>query len=334
MPISRRKLLTLLAASPLLSHFRGWGQPDTGAIQSKSFFIWLHGVFGITVEKDRTILVSPNLQDDITNKHLYAVGRITRADVKKNPVDISAFEGIKEVKGIKKVNRYVIQGLQPSPAATDIDQRDFAKFSKAELDPSADALFFEVPRPTRILPLRFQETLIAPPAGVTDKLPFSKSEGPVPLLHALQLENFVGSVVSALPAQAAAGTEPLHQTKAGEHHLHIFAEPDPSCHKANCHDGPKALGKLISCYKGIPTFRFEQRTPPPAPLENIVEFADTREQFGFSEWMNQFRYSFQSTVKPTSAAPTTGSMDCPHLLVLGKNISPVLQQTALDKPRS
>lgn len=327
MGISRRKLLALLAASPLLSNLKGWSQPKPSAIQSKSFFIWLHGIFGITVEEDKTILVSPNLQDDKSNTHLYAVGRIIKPNLNSKPSTISTFEGIKEFKTIKDANKYVIQGLQPGPKATETDQREFAVFSNAELDPSANALFLDVPAPTRILPLRFQITHAGSVPGSSTPPPFDVPDGLIPLLHVLEFENFNGSTVSVLPAQAAAGTAPLYQTEKGQHHLHIFAEPDPTCNDMTCHNGPEALKALISCYKGIPIFQFEPRVPDPAPLENILGFANIREQFSFLEWTNQSRYGFRSA----GARATSRPLDCPHFLVLSKKLPAPQSLFFLDK---
>lgn len=321
MGITRRNALKMIAATSVVSQVSGWGFSPSSKPTTSSFYIWLHGVFGITIEPERLVLVSPNFQDATDNKHVYAVGKVR--EVKKHPCKptLDVFEGIKQIK-FENGSRYTTRGLTGAQAGTDLDKREFAIFKPedAELDEAAKALFFELPLPARIRPLRFRRTQV-------DE--FESKIGALPLLHVLEYEKFDSSGVAVLSSKPNGRV--LYATSRGQRHLHIFAEPDPACRydkdcsttAENCHSPEKTIDGLISCYKRLRSFKFQTPEEGLPPLTDVLGLShDLREQFSLAEWLGYFRADFQSA-SPKENQPTHQPSDCPLIIVLAKNV-PIL----------
>jgi hypothetical protein len=323
MKVARRNFLSMLAAVPFMSSFENLaGQcvqadPDV----RKNFYVWIHGIFGITLQSSQILLISPKMITD-DNRHLYKVGRATGYDPSAAQINKNPYCGTQDLAG---EGTYLIDGLGPLVPPSQqfsLDQRDILNVTGTAQPNILDTFYFVLPYPKKLIPLRLFNTGIQAEGPTPTNDPRLPNPGSVPLLHVFEYENVSPDKVQIL--QGGPGGSVF--LKPGQSsHLHIYAEPDPACYEASAqckHDPVVSFQKLQGRYTGLPTFRVQNNEAECVRLSNILSIAsDLREQFGLFEWFGQCQESFQPVVNPSTAQPTRGTMDCPQELVIESSMT-------------
>jgi len=312
MKIARRNFLSMLAAVPFMSSCKNPTSepPPQPTNLSKNFCVWIHGIFGITFQSSQILLISPKLVES-NNRHIYKVGRATGYDKKNN-----AYTGTQD---LKDAGTYLIDGLGPLTGPTTIfpsDFRDNALLTTGTAKSNwANTFYFVLPYPKYLWPLRPFKTKVVPgtscpgrPGPRTGNVP---QGGDVPLTHVFEYENVPYNQVKII--QGSVGGQVIWGPGQSAH-LHIYAEPDPSCYP-KCHDPRASFKALQDCYDGIPQF-IVCNDQLDCPLLNNVRSlkCDLTEQFGLFEWNDQCQES-PHIYSPEHPQATRGTMDCPQQLV-------------------
>jgi hypothetical protein len=315
MNVARRNFLSMLAAVPFMSSFESAASecPAANVDVRKNFYVWIHGMFGVTFQSSQILLVSPQLPDN-DNRHIYKVGRANGYDE-----DHNIYCGTQD---LTDAGTYFIDGLGPLVAPTEEfppDIRDTVLYVRGTAKkPDSKTFCFVLPYPQNLIPLRPFDTGIVPGTNIDPLDPHLPNPGLVPLTHVFEYDNVSPDKVRILRGDAGGNVFWEHGQSS---HLHIYAEPDPLCDKKplQCqHDPVKSFQKLLDCYDDLVPFMVQNNEPDCVRLSNIMKFAsDLREQFGLFEWFGQCQE--QESVQrfnPRRGQPTRGTMDCPQLMIM------------------
>src|SRR5579864_8920793 len=138
MKVARRNFLSMLAAVPFMTSIESPASQcvQTNADVRTNFYVWIHGIFGITVQSSQILLISPKMITN-DNRHLYKVGRATGYDQDKN-----IYCGTQD---LTDAGTYSIAGLVAPTGQFSLDQRDILNVTgKAQLNIS-DTFYFVLP---------------------------------------------------------------------------------------------------------------------------------------------------------------------------------------------
>lgn len=320
MQIARRKLLSMMAALPFASSLGKWASaaPAFGSGDTKSYYVWVHGLFGISLQPHQIMLACPDLTACTLKRrksdkcpHIYRAGRITATEPSPNN------QGFPGTYAIDCPGTYSITGLSGSmtyeklPDGLDNGRELIKTPGDLKSNDQYSFLTYQVPYPDSIHPLRFINIKIHECCDPNGVFP---DGGRLPLLHVFEYKNSDPARVALINLET---NKPV-PISAQDNHLHLFTEQEPHLPSDSnpCpddRDGP--MQALLDCYDNISRFRFEPDNADCVQLSNIFKIASNfTEQLSLFEWLGNCQ---EPPPQPGSNTgnPTVTAHECPSILV-------------------
>jgi hypothetical protein len=277
MTIRRRNFLSMMAAAPFAASIAGLldGCSSETPSQSSRYYVWAHGIVGISWTKptDGTKppgirLVCPNLTAQSGGAHSYSVGRITG-----NGEDLYLLK-----KSGTSKSEYSFDGLTSSCNASATKLEVGSPSLHGALKNDFDGYVYYLPCPSKIIPLRSFFANFKCSGTCSD---FPQGDMWLPMVHVFVYENVAPEnvkLISNATKQAVWGGKKSN-------HCHLFVEPD-DIHMEDEKYGA-ALKGLRECFEKTEDISIEDREPC-LRLDDVSGFCnDLREQFYIYEWRNQ-----------------------------------------------
>ena len=276
MTIRRRNFLSMMAAGPFTVSMAGLldGCASENPSQSSTFYVWTHGIFGISWTKPTSgtklpgiRLICPNLTAHSGGAHVYSVGRVTAKG--------SDMVSLKKTGSYKKEYRF--DGLKSSCSEKEVSPLPTSGLPplNGTLKDDYDGYSYQLPCPSRIISLRgFYSKMSCSTAG--NKIPQQPLR--LPMVHVFAYENVMPESVQVISVD----TNTAVWKGRKSNHLHLFVEPSDITIEKPDYTAP--LKALLNCYNKIEDISIEQREPC-LRLDNVLGFCeDLREQFYLYEW--------------------------------------------------
>jgi len=277
MTIRRRNFLSMMAAAPLAANLTGLlaGCETPEPTKSSTFYVWVHGVFGITWMKPadpgkpaNIRLVCPNLTAHSGGAHSYSIGRITA----------TGEELYKLEKSGSSKSEYTFEGLKPGSEGSITPLKVGAPALHGTLHSDFDGYAFYLPSPSKIISLR---SFFANFKCSGDCTSFPQGDMWLPMVHVFAYEDVTPEKVSLT---SSASKKSVWGGKKSNH-CHLFVEPENIQMEDEKYDA--ALKALRACFDKAEDISIEDREPC-LRLDDVLGFCDDlREQFYLYEWRNQ-----------------------------------------------
>jgi hypothetical protein len=306
MSIDRRNFLSMMAALPFTATVEEFLKKENSSTpKSSKYYVWTHGVFGISWTKptDTTKppgirLVCPNLTAQSGGAHSYYLGRITA--------------GAEDLYSLKKSgsskSEYRFEGLQSNCPGNATTLKVGSPSLHGTLKNDFDGYVYHLPCPTKTLGLRSFYANFKCSGACKD---FPQGDMWLPMVHVFVYENVTPEkvkLISSATNQAVWGGKKSN-------HSHLFVEPDDIHMEDETYVA--ALKGLRECFEKTEDISIEEREEC-LRLDDVQGFCDDlREQYYLYEWRKQSPCSIgQMTQEAKPVRKTYKPQGCPQFWVI------------------